>query len=95
MADVYDLTWFKEHGTLKSPEEIEQVMESLLPKADELSAVMMLSTDELFVELLSRVEYGESMREDLISTGSIITELSNRLIHMELLCEIAQSLEKQ
>lgn len=94
MSKVYDLTWYKEHGTLKSPKEIREVMDSLLPKADELSAVMMLSTDELFVELLSRVEYGGSMRDELISTGSIITELTNRLLHMELLCEAAQALEE-
>ena len=91
MADVYDLNWYRENGTLKSPSEIEEVLETMLPRADELSTVMMMSTDELFVDLLTRVENGKSIRDDTVSMETLIAELTNRVVHMELLCQIAQS----
>lgn len=68
--------------------------EEELPNYDEIAVVMMMSSDELFVELLARVEYGESLRDDVISTTTLISELTNRALHMELLCEMATELGK-
>ena len=55
---------------------------------------MVMSSDELFVELLARVEFGKSLREDQVATSTLITELTNRALHMELLCEMASNLSK-
>lgn len=55
---------------------------------------MVMSSDELFVELLARVEYGKSLRADVVSTSTLISELTNRALHMELLCEMATKLSE-
>lgn len=68
--------------------------EEELPNYEEIAAVMVMSSDELFVELLARVEYGESLRDNVISTTTLISELTNRALHMELLCEMATELGK-
>ena len=93
MADVIDLQWFKDTGETKSPDVLEQEVIDALPTLDEMATVMMMSSDELFVELLARVEYGESLREN-VSTSTLITELTNRTLHMELLCEVATQLKE-
>ena len=91
MAEVYDLEAYRK----KIQEEKEQeVTSEKVPDLEEIATVMMMSSDELFVELLARVEYGESLREDLLSTSTLIAELTNRALHMELLCEMASKLGK-
>lgn len=92
MADVLDLGWYRETGELKSPAEVEAI-EIEGPDLDEIATVMMMSSDELFVELLARVEYDESLRKD-ISTSTLIQELTNRALHMELLCEVATQMNE-
>lgn len=92
MAEIYDLVEYRKKKELEKLEEEEPIEEG--PSADELAAVMMMSSDELFVELLARVEYGESLREDLLSTSTLIAELTNRALHMELLCEMAAKLSE-
>ena len=91
MAEVLDLQHYKDTGILKSPEEVAEEVEQSLPELEEIAAVMIMSSDELFVELLARVEYSESLRSD-VSTSALIQELTNRALHMELLCEIATNL---
>ena len=91
MAEVLDLQYYRETGVVKSPEEVEELVEQSLPELEEIAAVMIMSSDELFVELLARVEYNESLRSD-VSTRALIQELTNRALHMELLCEIATNL---
>lgn len=91
MAEVLDLQYYRETGVVKSPEEVEELVEQSLPELEEIAAVMIMSSDELFVELLARVEYNESLRSD-VSTSALIQELTNRALHMELLCEIATNL---
>ena len=93
MADVLDLQWYRDTGEIKSPEQVEEAIEESLPDLDEIATVMMMSSDELFVELLARVEYDESLRKD-ISTSTLIQELTNRALHMELLCEVATQLSE-
>lgn len=92
MAEVYDLAEYRKKKELGKLEE--EMPSEEAPTADELATVMMMSSDELFVELLARVEYGESLREDVISTSLLISELTNRALHMELLCEMANELGK-
>jgi len=92
MAEIYDLVEYRKKKELEKLEKEEPIEEG--PSADELAAVMMMSSDELFVELLARVEYGESLREDLLSTSTLIAELTNRALHMELLCEMAAKLSE-
>ena len=70
MAEIYDLVEYRKKKELEKLEKEEPIEEG--PSADELAAVMMMSSDELFVELLARVEYGESLREDLLSTSTLI-----------------------
>ena len=91
MAEILDLQYYRDTGLLKSPEEVEKEVEQSLPELEEIAAVMIMSSDELFVELLARVEYNESLRSD-VSTSTLIQELTNRALHMELLCEIATNL---
>ena len=93
MAEVYDLQFYRETGEIKSPEEVEKEIVDSMPDLDEIATVMMMSSDELFVELLARVEYNESLREE-ISTTTLIQELTNRALHMELLCEVATQLNE-
>ena len=93
MADVYDLQFYRETGEIKSPEEVEKEIIESMPDLDEIATVMMMSSDELFVELLARVEYNESLRKE-ISTSTLIQELTNRALHMELLCEVATQLNE-
>ena len=93
MADIVDFQWFKDTKEIKSPEDLEQEMIEALPSLDEMATVMTMSSDELFVELLARVEYSESLRKD-ISTSTLIQELTNRALHMELLCEVATQLSE-
>lgn len=93
MADVLDLQWYRDTGEIKSPEQVEEALEKSIPDLDEIATVMMMSSDELFVELLARVEYDESLRKD-ISTSTLIQELTNRALHMELLCEVATQLSE-
>ena len=92
MAEIYDLVEYRKKKELEKLEKEEPIEDG--PTADELAAVMMMSSDELFVELLARVEYGESLREDLLSTSTLIAELTNRALHMELLCEVATQLSE-
>ena len=93
MADILDLQWYRDTGELKSPEEVEKELVNAMPDLEEIATVMTMSSDELFVELLARVEYDESLRED-ISTSTLIQELTNRALHMELLCEVATQLSE-
>ena len=93
MAEVYDLQFYRETGEIKSPAEVEKEIIESMPTLDEIATVMMMSSDELFVELLARVEYDESLRKD-ISTSTLIQELTNRALHMELLCEVATQLSE-
>lgn len=92
MADIFDLQHFKDTGEIKSPEEVESLEEDM-PGLEEIATVMIMSSDELFVELLARVEYDGSLRKN-ISTSTLIQELTNRALHMELLCEVATKLSK-
>ena len=92
MAEIYDLVEYRKKKELEKLKQEEPTVEG--PSADERATVMMMSSDELFVELLARVEYGESLREDLLSTSTLITELTNRALHMELLCEMAAKLSE-
>jgi hypothetical protein len=92
MAEIFDLQHFKDTGEIKSPEEVE-AEENDIPDLEEIATVMIMSSDELFVELLARVEYSESLRKN-ISTSTLIQELTNRALHMELLCEVATKLSK-
>jgi hypothetical protein len=92
MADIFDLQHFKDTGEIKSPEEVESLEEDM-PDLEEIATVMIMSSDELFVELLARVEYDGSLRKN-ISTSTLIQELTNRALHMELLCEVATKLSK-
>ena len=92
MAEIYDLVEYRKKKELEKLEKEEPIEDG--PTADELAAVMMMSSDELFVELLARVEYGESLREDLLSTSTLIAELTNRALHMELLCEMATKISE-
>ena len=91
MAEVYDLEAYRKK-LQEEKQDTEQ--ETQGPDLEEIAAVMVMSSDELFVELLARVEYGESLREDLLSTSTLIAELTNRALHMELLCEMATKLGK-
>jgi len=91
MADVYDLEAFRKKRELENLESQEAVEENN-PTLEEMAAVMVMSSDELFVELLARIEYGESLRTDAVTTSTLITELTNRALHMELLCEMASNL---
>ena len=93
MAEIYDLQFYRETGEIKSPEEVEKEIIESMPDLDEIATVMTMSSDELFVELLARVEYDESLRKD-ISTSTLIQELTNRALHMELLCEVATQLSE-
>ena len=91
MAEILDLQYYRDTGVIKSPEEVAEEVENSIPELEEIAAVMIMSSDELFVELLARVEYNESLRSD-VSTSALIQELTNRALHMELLCEIATNL---
>ena len=93
MAEVYDLQFYRETGEIKSPEEVEKEIIQSMHDQDEIATVMTMSSDELFVELLARVEYDESLRQD-ISTSTLIQELTNRALHMELLCEVATQMSE-
>ena len=93
MAEVYDLQFYRETGEIKSPEEVEKEIIESMPTLDEIATVMTMSSDELFVELLARVEYDESLRKE-ISTTTLIQELTNRALHMELLCEVATQMSE-
>ena len=93
MADIYDLQYYRETGEIKTPEEVEKEIIESMPDLDEIATVMTMSSDELFVELLARVEYDESLRKD-ISTSTLIQELTNRALHMELLCEVATQMSE-
>ena len=92
MAKVYDLAEYRKQKELEKLEKQEPVSEDSQPTLEEMAAVMVMSSDELFVELLARVEYGESLRADEVSTSTLISELTNRALHMELLCEMAANL---
>ena len=92
MAEIYDLVAYRKK---KEEEKVEDnSVEEIGPSPEELASVMVMSSDELFVELLARVEYGESLRADHVSTSVLIAELTNRALHMELLCEMAANLSE-
>jgi hypothetical protein len=92
MAEIYDLVAYRKK---KEEEKVEDnSAEEIGPSPEELASVMVMSSDELFVELLARVEYGESLRADHVSTSVLIAELTNRALHMELLCEMAANLSE-
>lgn len=91
MAEVYNLEAYRKKKELEKLEEQEEVKDNN-PSLEEMAAVMVMSSDELFVELLARVEKGESLRADDVATSTLISELTNRALHMELLCEMATNL---
>ena len=93
MAEVYDLVAYRKQ---KEQEDLEKHHQDEItgPTLEEMATVMVMSSDELFVELLARVEFGKSLREDQVATSTLITELTNRALHMELLCEMASNLSK-
>ena len=93
MAEIYDLVAYRKQ---KAQEDLKEKVasEPEVPSIEEMATVMVMSSDELFVELLARVEYGKSLRADEVSTSTLITELTNRALHMELLCEMAANLSK-
>ena len=93
MAEIYDLVAYRKQ---KEAEKLNDQPETEItgPSLEEMATVMVMSTDELFVELLARVEFGKSLRDDQVSTSTLITELTNRALHMELLCEMASNLNK-
>lgn len=91
MAEIYDLVAYRKQKELEKLEK-EEPIEEVGPTLEEMAAVMVMSSDELFVELLARVEFGKSLREDMVSTSTLIAELTNRALHMELLCEMAAKL---
>lgn len=93
MAEILDLQWYRETGEIKSPDQVEKELVEAMPDLDEIATVMMMTSDELFVELLARVEYNESLRDE-VSTSTLIQELTNRALHMELLCEVATQLSE-
>ena len=93
MGEILDFQWYRDTGEIKSPDQVEQEMTDAMPDLEEIATVMTMSSDELFVELLARVEYDESLRQD-ISTSTLIQELTNRALHMELLCEVATQLNE-
>lgn len=93
MAEVYDLQEYRKQRKLEELQQ-EEPLEKETPSIEEMATVMVMSSDELFVELLARVEYGESLRNDAVSTSTLIAELTNRALHMELLCEMATNLSK-
>ena len=93
MAKVYNLQEYRkklDHEKLEK----EEIVEDNNPTLEEMAVVMIMSSDELFVELLARIEYGESLRTDEVSTSTLIAELTNRVLHMELLCEMATKMGK-
>ena len=95
MAEIYDLQAYRKKKEEEAAKKIEEKLEEVLgPTLEEMATVMVMSSDELFVELLARVEYGQSLREDALSTSTIIAELTNRALHMELLCEMAAKLSE-
>ena len=94
MAEIYNIVEYRKKKEAEKLAQESSLASEEGPSADELATVMMMSTDELFVELLARVEYGKSLREDLVSTSTLITELTNRALHMELLCEMAGNLSE-
>ena len=94
MAEVYDLAAYRKQKELEKLEQEEAVEEDNQPSLEEIATVMVMSSDELFVELLARVEYGKSLRADVVSTSTLISELTNRALHMELLCEMAAKLSE-
>lgn len=87
MADVIDFSYYKETGELKTPDQVDELEESSLKDLEELAQAMGLATDELFVELMTRVEHGQSLRD--IPTDVLIVEMMNRVGFMELLCHKA------
>ena len=91
MAEIYDLVAYRKQKELEELEK-EEPTEKDGPTLEEMATVMVMSSDELFVELLARVEFGKSLREDMVSTSTLIAELTNRALHMELLCEMATKL---
>ena len=93
MAEILDFQWYKDTGEVKTSEQVEKEVIESMPDLQEIATVMTMSSDELFVELLARVEYDESLRKD-ISTSTLIQELTNRALHMELLCEVATQLSE-
>lgn len=93
MAEILDFQWYKDTGEVKSTKEVENQIVEAMPDLEEIATVMTMSSDELFVELLARVEYEASLRKD-ISTSTLIQELTNRALHMELLCEVATQLSE-
>ena len=92
MAEIYDLVAYRKQKEAEN--QTEEVADNSGPSLEEMATVMVMSSDELFVELLARVEFGKSLREDQVSTSTLITELTNRALHMELLCEMASNLSK-
>lgn len=92
MAEIYDLVAYRKQKEQEKSKEV--LSEEVSPSLEEMAIVMVMSSDELFVELLARIEYGESLRTDEVSTSTLITELTNRALHMELLCEMATNLGK-
>ena len=94
MAEIYDLVAYRKQKDLEKLEKEEPIEQNVGPTLEEMAAVMVMSSDELFVELLARVEFGKSLREDMVSTSTLIAELTNRALHMEILCEMASKISE-
>ena len=87
MASVIDFSYYRETGEIKTPNEVDDLAKSSLQDLEELAQAMGLATDELFIELMTRVEHGQSLRD--IPTDVLIVEMMNRVGFMELLCHKA------
>ena len=66
----------------------------------ELSWNFILSKTNISPQIMSLpdlnllIEYGNSLRTE-VATSTLIAELANRALHMELLCEMATNLNEQ
>ena len=70
MAEVYNLEEYRKK--IQAEKQQEEAPPEKLAGLEEIATVMMMSSDELFVELLARVEYGESLRDNLLSTSTSV-----------------------
>ncbi len=87
MPTIIDFEHFKETGVKQPPVKTlidKEAVVSKKPGIDDLAMVMDLSTDELFVELMTRMNRGESLRE--IPTHLLLEELISRLDFMGIIC---------
>lgn len=91
MAEIIDLQHYKDTGESISPTEIEKRLIASLPDLDVIASLMEMSTDELIIELHTRVQRGHSLRD--IPTDVLITELVTRMSMIDLICLKAAQME--